>query len=103
VGDHVTSEFQGGLEVRGGEGIVAADPGLISSCFSCDFDNRFDIDNLEGWVCGGFNPYYSSVFLDMRFYFFEISHIDEVNFDSVVFQGPVSEISVGSSVDIITT
>lgn len=100
VEGNVNTQVHGVLQVGRSESVINQNPG-VGLLFTGDLDESFDVDELDEGVGGGFNPNQRGVFLEGILEGIEVGKINEIDGEVELFDGESSQVSVGTTVDII--
>lgn len=100
VEGNINTQIHGVLQVGGSEGVINQNPG-IGLLFTSDLNELFDVDKLDEGVGGGFDPDQGSVFLESSLESFDVGKINEIDSKVELFDGESSQVSVGTTIDII--
>jgi hypothetical protein len=98
---NISTQEKWGLKVGSGEGVIDDDSdfGVLGLGH---FDGLIDVDKLHGGVGWGLDPDELGVFGDGVLDVLDISHVNEFDIDTEIVLGEQSQISLGSSINIVT-
>lgn len=100
---YINSKFERSLEIRGGESIINKDENIMTSLVAGNFGNIINIDNFKHGVGGCFDPNEFSIGSEGLFNGFGVGHVNEGNFNVMLFLKETTHVSLSTSINIVTT